>query len=175
MPPWATPHQPKRLVLVIVSSLLFSCHQRKPVVSDAQIQAIHRLYPGMKGSCLDKLKWGGTGAMPERADECFTFESPRRWKGVWINAFEGSQFCLPPVRRTCQQEGSGSYDNVVSLEFSHSPSVQDHLVPGGVYLVDFIGRRSHGAGTFGHMGVARNDIIVDRMISMKQLEAPPTN
>jgi len=44
---------------------------------------------------------------------------------------------------------------------------------GGLYVVDFIGRRTVDRGHYGHMGVFDGEVIVDRMISMKEIEAPP--
>jgi hypothetical protein len=42
-----------------------------------------------------------------------------------------------------------------------------------LYQVDFIGRRPLHSGSFGHFGLFPTDVVVDRMISIKQVQAPP--
>jgi hypothetical protein len=39
-----------------------------------------------------------------------------------------------------------------------------------LYAVEFIGRRTAVKGRYGHMGVFDHELIVDRMISMRQVE-----
>ena len=158
------------LALSLVIALLIGCNQQKPKFSDAQIRAIRISDPGMTDACIEKLRSGGVDAMPEHADQCYKFEKPRRWKGIWFNQFEGLLFCPDPVERTCPKNAP-TYENEIWLEFSSKPPVE--LGRGGVYEIEFIGRRSLGAGHFGHMGMSPNDMIVDRMISTKELEAPP--
>jgi hypothetical protein len=151
-------------------AMLAACHPQKPKMTDAQVAAMRASDPGMTDACLEKLRWGGVEAMPQRTDQCYKFDKARRWKGHWINQFEGSIFC--PAGSPCPDERSGAA-NAIWLEFSSTRPVQNELKPGGVYEVEFIGRRSIGEGHFGHMGMSPNDIIVDRMISMNQIEPPP--
>jgi hypothetical protein len=47
------------------------------------------------------------------------------------------------------------------------------LPPGGLYAIDFIGRCSEGVGMFGHFGMSKHEVIVDRLLSIKQIEPPP--
>ena len=76
-----------RRAIVYVYAALLGCNQQKPVLSDEQVQAFRELYPGMTASCLDKLKWGGAQAMPDRSDECFKFHKPRKCiRFRWISA-----------------------------------------------------------------------------------------
>lgn len=42
-----------------------------------------------------------------------------------------------------------------------------------MYEVEFIGRRTLYPGMQGHMGMSKHELIVDRLISMKEIEAPP--
>jgi hypothetical protein len=45
-------------------------------------------------------------------------------------------------------------------------------LPGGLYAVEFIGRRTARGSAYAGYGYAQ-DIIVDRLISMKEIDAPP--
>ena len=165
---WMNLQAMKLLATYLCVVLLAGCNQQKPKFTEEQMEAIHADAPGMTDACLEKLRWGGVEAMPERSDQCYTFEKPRKWKGVWLNQFEGSTFC--PAGSQCSHE-LADYPQQIWLEFA-SPR-PDKAEVGAVYEVEFIGRRSIGKGNFGHMGVSENDIIVDRIISMKELQPPP--
>jgi hypothetical protein len=151
-------------------TLLFGCNQQKPKMTDAQIQAIRAETPGMTSACLEKLRWGGIQALPEPFERCFEFEPAKLWKGIWVNQMEGSQFCPDPAPDSCPTKDV-SYANDIWLKFGSNPPVE--LGRGGLYQVEFIGRKSDGKGTFGHFGMFGNEIIVDRLISIKEVEPPP--
>jgi len=89
---------------------------------------------------------------------------------LWRNNFEGSQFCEPPET----QCDAAKLDprRFIWLELD-PPAGWEDTPPGGLYAVDFIGRRSLFRGFFGHFGMSRNEVIVDRLISIRQVEAPP--
>ena len=150
--------------------MLAGCNPQKPRLTDAQVAAVRASDPGMTDACLEKMRWGGVEAMPERVDQCYKFDKPRRWKGLWRKQFEGSIFC--PAGSPCPDDQS-AVENEIWLEFASEHSVPNEVKSGGVYEVEFIGRRSIGEGHFGHLGMSRNDIIVDRLISTKLLEPPP--
>jgi hypothetical protein len=100
------------------------------------------------------------------AHQCFKMLASKRWTGLWRNEFERSWFCPPPARE-CSSNTTGEK---AWLEFSSSlPAHWKGLRPGGLYAVDFIGRRTaYGSGD-GRVG----GITFDRMISIKELEPPP--
>lgn len=101
-------------------------------------------------------------------DQCFKMTKPQRWSGVWRNDFEGSHFCLPPDRKCTHDTPGGN----IWLTFPMQPE-SELQGRGGLYAVDFVGRRTLYRGMFGHMGGSDYEIIVDRVILMKELEAPP--
>jgi len=39
--------------------------------------------------------------------------------------------------------------------------------------MEFVGRRTMYKGSYGHMGMSDQELVVDHIISMKELEAPP--
>jgi hypothetical protein len=154
-------------------ALLVGCKQqpaRHQKISDAELRQMRVEMPGITDDCLEKIKWGGIQAAPAQADQCFKFEKPRRWKGIWINQFERQRFCPNPPERSCPKN-STTNQNYVWLEFASEPSIKPGS--GGVYELEFIGRRSVGAGVFGHFGMSPNEIIVDHIISLREVEAPP--
>lgn len=98
-------------------------------------------------------------------DKCYKMDPPRRWKGLWRNDFEGSRFCASPAKfcddRTTGPQTWFDYDDPKLLPF------------GGLYEVDFIGRRTSVRGRYGHMGGSDYEIVIDRLISMTTVEPPP--
>ena len=99
-------------------------------------------------------------------DQCVKMLPPQRWRGIWQDHVEGQIFC-PGATKECPDGGAGIWlDHPVKERGSDR-----HF--GGVYAVDFIGRRTKYKGAYGHMGGSDYLVAVDRMISIKQIEAPP--
>lgn len=97
-------------------------------------------------------------------DKCVHMAPPKRWSGLWRNQFEGSRFCPAPVRE-CAPDTPGVG---IWLSWDKGPDPS-----GGLYRVEFIGRRTAYPGRYGHLGVAEHEMIVDRMLAISELEAPP--
>lgn len=97
-------------------------------------------------------------------DQCVKMTEPKRWKGLWRNAFEGSRFCETPATG-CTDAPS---DEKVWLDWNAGPEPD-----GALCEVEFIGRQTQYAGEYGHLGMSRHEIIVDRMLSIKRLETGP--
>lgn len=109
-------------------------------------------------------------------DQCYKMEPRRRWKGLWRDDFEGSQFCPVPAK-TCtfvpldqrrQPQIWFDFANPLPVEYR-----REHI--GAVYAVDFIGRLTSYRGAYGHMGMSDQEMIVDRMIAMEEVEPPRKN
>lgn len=160
------------LVILMMCALFASCKrpadEKVPRYSDAIMRQIEADFPGMTQACLDKLKWGGVEAVPAKSDACYRFESARRWEGVWEHYMEHSTFCAAPAL-SCPDDP----DREVWLEFSGAEPPEAGFPPGGTFAIEFIGRRNVGAGTFGHGGMFRNEVIVDRVISIRKVAEPP--
>jgi hypothetical protein len=101
-------------------------------------------------------------------DQCFKMTKPQEWKGLWRNDFEGSRFCPEPARE-CTDQTKG---DPIWLTFPKPPE-NEMQGRGGLYVVDIIGRRTLYPGMQGHMGMSKYEMIVDRVISMKEVEPPP--
>jgi hypothetical protein len=120
----------------------------------------------------EMLRWGIPWRFPcadvQRSDQCFKFSRPELMSGLWRNQFEGSQFCARETTR-CQSEDDAAF---VALSFAQPLLGDAYTPPGGLYAVEFIGRRSLHGGRFGHFGMADNAVIVDRLIAIREIEAP---
>ena len=159
-----------RAFLAAISLLLCcGCQQRQAKMSEEDIKRIVAGLPGITDACIDKLRYGGIQAMPNETDQCFEMMPQRRWTGLWLRVFEGSQFC--PDEQGQQARTCEFSDNKPNIWFE--PGKGD-LAPGyglgeGLYRVDFVGRRTAKPGGHGHLGQFAHEVIVDRMISVKQV------
>jgi len=108
-------------------------------------------------------------------DQCFKFSGPMRMQGLWRNDFEGSLFCSAPATQCTEPRSTSKIPrpHFVWLQMRHHLKELEDIAPGGLYAVDFIGRRSEYRGMYGHLGMADEEVIVDRLISIRELEAPP--
>ena len=86
----------------------------------------------------------------------------QRWKGLWRDDFEGSQFCPAPAK-TCSFDTPGER---IWLTFIDTAGVQPRRSSGGLYAIEFVGRRTLRRGRYGHMGVFEQEVLVDRVISL---------
>lgn len=144
--------------------ILAGCYGKAPKVSDATVDEFRNEMPGMTPWCLDQLKYGGIEAIPAATDACFEMEPARRWRGLWRYNFESSRFCPAPAQR-CAHFDPGEF--VWLTEHARHP----RLKLGGLYVVEFVGRRTRQRGVYGHLGLAQREIIVDRFESIRQVEA----
>jgi hypothetical protein len=122
----------------------------------------------MTDACLEKARGGGIEALPERTDECFRMTPPMKWRGLWTTGMEFSRFCPAPARE-CSTATPGE-----QIWLSGSPSVDLPEYQGQpvapLFEVEFVGRKTADRGHFGHMGMSDEEIIVDRMISMRPIQ-----
>jgi hypothetical protein len=124
--------------------------------------------------CLRTIatKYGPVGtSLP--TDQCYRMSEPQRMKGVWIDAFEGSQF-LPGARDTSQAEIEP--DGIwLDVETNRIPGLFQTSLTAGLraFEIEFIGRQTATAGQYGHLGGSRHEIIVDRLISARPVDVAP--
>ena len=161
---------------VAFALLLVGCHQRQPAVSkqdealaramDAEIEEIRAGNPGIKESCLKKLRTDKMGAFDYVDNpDCFDMTPPRRWSGMWDFGWEWSDFCEDPAK-VC---GLGPGHDRGQVWTDVAPGAQMPRLPDGMYHVEFIGRRTRAPGHFGHLNQYDYLMIVDRIISIKKV------
>lgn len=106
-------------------------------------------------------------------DQCVKFDAPLRMHGLWRNDFEGSQLCPAPAT-DCSFNTPGERIWLdYALPLPGTEPKRFTVQPGGLYAVQFVGRQTKYKGSYGHMGVFDHQVIVDRMISIRELEPPP--
>jgi hypothetical protein len=98
-------------------------------------------------------------------DQCYRFGTPRHWSGLWYSGFEDSQFCNAPAI-DCPNNAPE-----VWLDFGPTEPKEGKFPPGGVFAVEFVGRANLYPGTFGHMGLAPNEVLVDRLIAIRRVKS----
>jgi len=147
--------------------------QKIPVVADAVIQKMKAEDPGITDACLEKIRWGGFEAAPEQLDQCFRLTKPRHWRGVLHYDLEESRFCVDAVER-CPPPADR--ESVNWLSFSSKIVLPETLLrrPSDPlrrdFAIEFIGRRTLYPGHYGHMGTYPNEIMVDRLISVREIK-----
>jgi len=107
---------------------------------------------------------GETDRLPD--DQCYRMAPPERMRGIWIDEFEGSRF-LPGLTAAPAADPAGPR---IWLDMDAHPVPAlpaERRRPGGVYLVDFIGRRTLYPGHYGHMGMSEQEVVVQRLISAR--------
>ena len=149
----------------VILLLLIGCDQRKPQMSDAQMQKLRVAMPWLSEACLETIRWGG---IPK--DDCEKRLPPARYRGLWRNDFETPLFCPAPARE-CKNAVPPTV-NGIWLELRPTPAAVRDVAPGGLYAIEFIGRKSAGESLRMAEGYAQ-DIVVDRVISIREVEAPP--
>jgi hypothetical protein len=97
-------------------------------------------------------------------DQCVRMTEPQRWRGLWRNEFEGSQFC-PDARWSC------SFEDRPRIWFRSNTVFPDATMPrlGYIYEIEFIGRMTAFKGGYGHFSMYDHEIIADEIVSMREL------
>lgn len=157
-----------RIAASVLLMGIAACSKPQPKMSDAQVNDLRAALPGISEECLQILRMEGAETKQELTTErCFGMEPAKLWTGLWHDEFEGSDFCAVPAR-TCPDDESR---NRVSLTFGPNALPNSPKAPGGLYAIEFVGRRSKNAGWYGKTPGYR-EMIVDKVISIKELEPP---
>ncbi|HET6941116.1 MAG TPA: hypothetical protein VFH89_03030 [Sphingomicrobium sp.] len=99
--------------------------------------------------------------------ECYNFTDPQRMRGVAITGFETGSFY--PGRTTLPLNGEES-DTWVEIDSRMLPAnVRNNCKKGCALYLDFVGRRTAIAGRYGHLGVSKYQIVVDRVLRATRL------
>lgn len=160
----ARAHVPAFVALLLLA-MVSACGQRVPKVSDQSIQDIRAGLPGITEECLRTIRFGEIEAMPSQVDACFHMLPTQRWKGLWRDDFEGSRFCPAPTK-TCSFDSPGE---AVWLTFRVNARPPQRRA-GGLYEIEFVGRRTLRRGGYGHLGEFQHEVLVDKVISLNTVD-----
>jgi len=93
--------------------------------------------------------------------------------GLWRNEFEAPMFCPSPAKQCPDASFNDPHHPIYgNMDIRSPPNGWKDTMPGGLYAVEFIGRRSE-YGLVGGTSGADKQVIVERWISVQQVEAPP--
>lgn len=154
-----------RSTILTLTCFATACYPSASKVPDVKIQQLRRELPGISEACLEKVRVEGIEAFPDSTDACFKMTNPVHWRGLWRNDFEGSRFCPAPAKE-CSGDTPG---DVVWLTFADKSGMTKPSTMGGLYAIEFIGRRTEVRGFYGHLGSSQYEIVVDRLTSAKPI------
>ncbi len=132
-----------------------------------------------EGPCTHHIDAGIIAGIP--IDQCYKMEEPRRYRGIWIDEFEGQAFIPegtePPQWPSPEATSHGWTERheraraaSIWLDVERA-GLEHHFNKGGRRMrIDFVGRKTLYPGYYGHMGMSGSEIIVDRVISLKEME-----
>lgn len=112
-------------------------------------------------------------------DQCVRMEPPRRYRGIWVDAFEGQRFIADgtappewprtdPTSPGWREQAERARAAAIWLDVSRVQGVgHDYRNGPRRMAIEFVGRKTMFPGAYGHMGMSSNEIIVDRLISLK--------
>lgn len=111
-------------------------------------------------------------------DQCVKMDAPRRYRGIWIDAFEGQQF-IPDGTPEPRWPASGApnwrrqFDRTraarIWLDVDRVQLGHDFAHGSRRMRIAFIGRKTRYPGSYGHMGMSGSEIIVDRVLSLHRI------
>jgi hypothetical protein len=131
--------------------------------------------------CAYHIEAGVIGSKP--TDQCYKMEAPRRYRGIWVDEFEGQAF-IPegteapewpqgdPKSPEWRKEADRAIAATIWLDVERVNLGHERQRGGRKMFIEFIGRKTMYSGNYGHMGMSGQEIIVDRVISLR--ECPET-
>jgi hypothetical protein len=129
--------------------------------------------------CTYRIDANTIGSLP--TDQCVKMEEPRRYRGVWIDAFEGQQFIADgttapqyprgdPRSPGWREQADRAWAASIWLDVARVEPQIGARYRGRKMRIDFVGRKTRYLRPYGHLGMSGNEIIVDRLISLQPLE-----
>ena len=126
--------------------------------------------------CAYHIDAGTIGSIP--TDQCYKMEPPRRYRGIWVDEFEGQAFIpegsTPPEWPRADPKSAGWRQQferaraaTIWLDMSRVYVDGEHRPRGRKWIIEFVGRKTMYPGEYGHMGLSGHEIIVDRVLSLK--------
>jgi len=91
-------------------------------------------------------------------EQCVLMDEPKVWHGRWVNQYENSVFC-PTGAKQMECDGAKA-----EIWLTSGPLNGEY---GQSYSVSFVGRKTKYDGGYGHLSSYPAEIVVDRVISIK--------
>jgi hypothetical protein len=131
--------------------------------------------------CTYHIETGVIASKP--TDQCYKMEAPRNYRGVWVDEFEGQAF-IPEGTKAPEwprddlksPEWDKEADRAIAariwLDVESVDLNEERRRSGRKFFIEFVGRKTMYRGNYGHFGMSGHEIIVDRVISLR--ECPET-
>lgn len=127
--------------------------------------------------CIDRSEPGVVASKPFA--QCYKLERSRRFRGIWVDQFEGQAFIPEGTKAPVWPTGDPrspkwrkQIDRAIAASIwldVESANVGHKMQQGGRrVLIEFVGRKTMYPGHYGHMGMSGHLIIVDRVISFRE-------
>ena len=127
--------------------------------------------------CLYHIDAETMGSLP--TDTCYKMEAPRRYRGIWVDEFEGQSFVPEGTKAPEWPRGNRSspewikqVDRAIAatiwLDVERAKVGHKWQQGGRKVFIEFVGRKTRYPGNYGHMGMSGQEIIVDRVISLRE-------
>ena len=117
------------------------------------------------------------GIAYDPSSNCYRFDPPKKFTGIWLYEFEGSKFLVnatrvPSKRPATQTAAWLGYDPArIDPKVDHNKyDVANECYPVYAFEISFIGRRNPYDS--GHGGMRESVIWPDRILSAKRLPSP---
>lgn len=152
----------------------------KPCTEDDVARGCY-LYNGRsvrKSPCVLYMAANNVESLP--TDRCYKMEAPRKHRGLWIDEFEGQRFIpegTSPVEwprtdpRTPGWKEQAERARLANIWINAGRVDKRTLRGGGKHYIEFVGRKTLYPGAYGHLGMSGQEIIVDRVISLRDCSA----
>ena len=136
----------------------------------ADVDLLYEMFPGINDHCAKiLLEEERFDDFPDDVRACFEMEEPKRWKGLWLNGFEGSRFCPEPLSE-CAYETPGDKIWLTFDEANERPELDDDDF-GKVYEIEFVGPMTALRGSHGHIGTSDHVVVVERLIRIDEADS----
>lgn len=130
--------------------------------------------------CTVRAKDGVSQSLP--TDQCYRMGAPRRYRGVWIDEFEGQRFIAegtsPPQwpdldsrAPDMQEKFEAARIASIWLDMERVERPRRPRDGSGRYFIEFTGRQTLFPGAYGHLGMSGHEIIVDEVIALRKCPA----
>ncbi len=133
-----------------------------------------------KPPCTVRAKDGVSQSLP--TDQCYRMDAPRRYRGVWIDEFEGQRFipegASPPQwpdldarAPDMQEKFEAARMASIWLDMERVERPRRPRDGSGRYFIEFTGRQTLFPGAYCHLGMSGHEIIVDEVIALRKCPA----
>lgn len=148
---------------------------RRPADIFARAVPIVQLF-GIRPCTTREVVGGEVRLVSTPAEQCYKMLPSRRYRGIWLDEFEGSRFfeAAPSAEAVKIIVGRDRLRGPSGEWLSWAGRIDDKVLPrkspnSRMMVLDFVGRRTAYPGSYGHFGMSKSYIVVDRLLTARQI------